>query len=54
MSNKKINFNSNIFYSYAEHAADYFFKMDSAKEEMFNQVLWDDIELDNKSFLQRK
>ena len=50
MSNKKINFNSNIFYSYAEHAADYFFKMDSAKEEMFNQVLWDDPEVDNKSF----
>ena len=24
--------------------------MDSAKEEMFNQVLWDDPEVDNKSF----
>ena len=50
MSNKKINFNSEIFYKYAEHAADYFFKMDSAKKQMFNQVLWDDPEIDNNSF----
>ena len=50
MSNKKINFNSEIFYKYADHAADYFFKMDSAKKQMFNQVLWDDPEIDNNSF----
>ena len=50
MSNKKINFNSEIFYKYSEHAADYFFKMDSAKKQMFNQVLWDDPEIDNNSF----
>ena len=50
MSNKKINFNKEIFYEYAEHAADYFFKMDSVKKKMFNQVLWNDPEIDNNSF----
>ena len=50
MSNKKINFNTEIFYQYAEHAADYFFKMDSAKKKMFNKALWNDPEIDNNSF----
>ena len=54
MSNKKINFNKEIFYQYAEHAADYFFKMDSAKKKMFNKALWNDPEIDNNSFSYRE
>jgi len=45
-----MNLNSDVFYDYAENAAEYFFKMDSIKKNMLNQALWDDIELDTSSF----
>ena len=50
MKNKKMKLNPDIFYEYAEKAADYFFKMDSVKEDMLNQVLWDDHEFDTHTF----
>ena len=37
--------NSDIFYQYAEQAADYFFKIDASKKKMLNQVLWNDQEI---------
>ena len=50
MKNKQMNLNPDIFYEYAEAAADYFFKMDSIKKDMLNQVLWDDHEFDTHTF----
>ena len=50
MKEKKMNLNPDIFYEYAEKAADYFFKMDSVKKDMLNQVLWDDHEFDTHTF----
>lgn len=50
MQGKEMNLNSDVFYDYAENAAEYFFKMDSIKKNMLNQALWDDIELDTSSF----
>ena len=50
MQGKEMNLNSDVFYDYAEKASEYFFKMDSIKENMLNQALWDDIEFDTNSF----
>ena len=46
MSNKTMNLNPDVFYDYAEKAADYFFSLDSLKRNMLNQVLWEDQEFD--------
>ena len=51
MSNKKMNLNPEVFYNYAEKAADYFFSMDSLKRNMLNQVLWDDQEFNENIFI---
>ena len=45
MTGKKMKLNSDIFYQYAEQAADYFFKIDASKKKMLNQVLWNDQEI---------
>ena len=49
MSGKKMKLNLDVFYNYAEKTADYFFKMDSVKQNMLSQVLWNDQELDKYS-----
>jgi len=54
MQNKEMNLNPDIFYEYAEKAADYFFKMDSVKKNMLNQVLWDDQEFESNTFILEK
>ncbi len=54
MQNKEMNLNPDIFYDYAEKAADYFFKMDSIKKNMLNQVLWDDHEFESNNFILEK
>ena len=46
---KKMKLNLDVFYNYAEKTADYFFKMDSVKQNMLSQVLWNDQELDKYS-----
>jgi len=50
MSGKKMNLNSDVFYSYSEKAADYFFKVDASKKKMLNQMLWDDDKIDDNMF----
>jgi len=50
MSGKKMNLNPEVFYAYAEKTADYYFKMDSVKRNMLNQVFWDDQEFKKTIF----
>ena len=50
MSGKKMNLNSEVFYPYAEKAADYYFTIDSVRRDMLNQVLWNDEEFKKTSF----
>ena len=50
MSGKNMNLNSEVFYTYAEKAANYYFTIDSVRRDMLTQVLWDDLEFKNISF----
>ena len=50
MSGKKMNLNPDIFYKYAEKAADYFFKVDASKKKMLNKALWNDDKVDDNMF----
>ncbi len=51
MRGKKMNLNPEVFYSYAEKAADYYFKMDSIRRNMLDQVFWNDQEFDKHSLI---
>ena len=45
-----MNLNPDIFYKYAEKAADYFFKVYASKKEMLNKALWNDDKVDDNMF----
>ncbi|MBT3589816.1 MAG: hypothetical protein HOK52_00170 [Candidatus Marinimicrobia bacterium] len=42
MRGKEMKLNPVIFYKYSNRAADYFFKMDSVKQNALNQAIWDE------------
>jgi hypothetical protein len=52
MSDKAMNLNPDVFNVYADRAADFFFKMDSAKQNALNQAIWNEPEiLDQPTFI---
>ncbi len=52
MSGKEMNLNPDVFNVYADRAADFFFKMDSAKQNALNQAIWNEPDiLDQPTFI---
>ncbi|SVD32207.1 uncharacterized protein METZ01_LOCUS385061, partial [marine metagenome] len=51
MNGKEMNLNPDVFNIYSDRAADFFFKMDSAKQNALNQAIWNEPEiLDQPTF----
>jgi hypothetical protein len=51
MSGKEMNLNPDVFNAYSSRAVDFFFKMDSAKQNAMNQAIWNEPEmLDQPTF----